>query len=68
MPYRVVFDDGVTSNWFQLNQLTLRTSDLVANIEASVACRRQKCMVEGHNEVDKLEKSLDLCKRKLHIF
>ena len=66
LPYRVVFDDGVTSNWFQLNQLTLRTSDLVANIEASVACRRQKCMVEGHNEVDKLEKSLDLCKRKLH--
>jgi hypothetical protein len=51
---------------YELGHLTLCTRDLSASIEANVACRRQKCMVEGHSEVDKLEKSLDLCKRTLH--
>lgn len=63
--YRVAFDD-MPQRTYELDHLTLCTRDLSASIEANVACRRQKCMVEGHSEVDKLEKSLDLCKRTLH--
>jgi hypothetical protein len=63
--YRVAFDD-MPQRIYELDHLTLCTRDLSASIEANVACRRQKCMVEGHSEVDKLEKSLDLCKRTLH--
>jgi hypothetical protein len=63
--YRVAFDD-MPQRTYELDHLTLCTKDLSASIEANVACRRQKCMVEGHSEVDKLEKSLDLCKRTLH--
>ena len=31
-----------------------------------VLCHRQRCMVVGYNEVEKLEKSLALCQRELN--